>query len=87
VLAIAAGVGLVLLLTSGRVGYFNDELYFLIAGNHLTGDTPIRGRWYRAWLARWIPFSPVRSSGNGCSTRRTTAVVAEWYWDASAIDR
>lgn len=26
VLAIAAGVGLVLLLTSGRVGYFVDEL-------------------------------------------------------------
>ncbi|MGH3786760.1 MAG: ArnT family glycosyltransferase [Pseudonocardiaceae bacterium] len=35
VLAIAAAVGLVLLLTSGRVGYFNDELYFLVAGNHL----------------------------------------------------
>jgi Dolichyl-phosphate-mannose-protein mannosyltransferase len=35
VLAIAAGVGLVLLLTSGRVDYFFDELYFLVAGNHL----------------------------------------------------
>jgi 4-amino-4-deoxy-L-arabinose transferase-like glycosyltransferase len=35
VLAIAAGVGLVLLLTSGRVGYFDDELYFLVAGRHL----------------------------------------------------
>ncbi len=35
VLAIAAGVGLVLLLTSGRVGYFDDELYFLAAGHHL----------------------------------------------------
>ncbi|HET9117373.1 MAG TPA: glycosyltransferase family 39 protein [Pseudonocardiaceae bacterium] len=34
-LAIAAGVGLVLLLTSGRVGYFGDELYFLAAGHHL----------------------------------------------------
>lgn len=33
VLAIAAGVGLVLLLTSGRVGYFCDELYFLVAGH------------------------------------------------------
>lgn len=36
VLAIAAAVGLVLLLTSGRVGYFNDELYFLAAGNQLS---------------------------------------------------
>jgi hypothetical protein len=35
VLAIAAGVGLVLLLTSGGVGYFGDELYFLAAGHHL----------------------------------------------------
>jgi Dolichyl-phosphate-mannose-protein mannosyltransferase len=35
VLAIAAVVGLVLLLTSGRVGYFCDELYFLVAGQHL----------------------------------------------------
>lgn len=35
VLAIAAGVGLVLLLTSGGVGYFVDELYFLVAGRHL----------------------------------------------------
>jgi hypothetical protein len=35
VLAIAAVVGLVLLLTSGRVGYFVDELYFLAAGRHL----------------------------------------------------
>jgi Dolichyl-phosphate-mannose-protein mannosyltransferase len=35
VLAIAAGVGLVLLLTSGRVGYYADELYFLVAGHHL----------------------------------------------------
>ena len=35
VLAIAAAVGLVLLLTSGRVGYFGDELYFLAAGHHL----------------------------------------------------
>jgi 4-amino-4-deoxy-L-arabinose transferase-like glycosyltransferase len=35
VLAIAAGVGLVLSLTSGRVGYFDDELYFLVAGRHL----------------------------------------------------
>ncbi|HEX5144456.1 MAG TPA: glycosyltransferase family 39 protein [Mycobacterium sp.] len=35
VLAIAAGVGLVLLLTSGRVGYVCDELYYLVAGHHL----------------------------------------------------
>src|SRR5438270_10354507 len=35
VLAIATGVGFVLLLTSGRVGYFDDELYFLVAGRHL----------------------------------------------------
>ncbi|PZS30580.1 MAG: glycosyl transferase, family 39 [Pseudonocardiales bacterium] len=35
VLTIAAGVGLVLLLTSGRVGYFCDELYFLAAGHHM----------------------------------------------------
>src|SRR3954453_7330388 len=35
VLAIAGGVGLLLLLTSGRVGYFDDELYFLVAGRHL----------------------------------------------------
>lgn len=35
VLLIVAATGLVLLLTSGRVGYFNDELYFLAAGRHL----------------------------------------------------
>jgi len=35
VLAVAAVVGLVLLLTSGRVGYFDDELYFLVAGRHV----------------------------------------------------
>jgi Dolichyl-phosphate-mannose-protein mannosyltransferase len=35
VLAIAAGVALVLFLTSGRVGYFDDELYFLGTGHHL----------------------------------------------------
>jgi Dolichyl-phosphate-mannose-protein mannosyltransferase len=35
VLSIAAGVGLVLLLTSGRVGYFVDELYYRVAGHHL----------------------------------------------------
>jgi hypothetical protein len=35
VLVIAAAAALVLLLTSGRVGYFDDELYFLAAGRHL----------------------------------------------------
>lgn len=35
VLAVAAGVGLVLLLTSGLGGYFWDELYFQSAGHHL----------------------------------------------------
>ncbi|HZU38695.1 MAG TPA: glycosyltransferase family 39 protein [Gemmataceae bacterium] len=35
VLAIATAVGVVLLLTSGRMGYFADELYFLVAGRHL----------------------------------------------------
>lgn len=35
VFMIAGSVGLVLLLTSGRVGYFADESYFLAAGRHL----------------------------------------------------
>jgi hypothetical protein len=35
VLAIAAGTGLLLLLTSGRVGYFDDELYLSVAGRHV----------------------------------------------------
>jgi hypothetical protein len=35
VLAIAIGAGLMLLLTSGRVGYFCDELYLWVAGRHL----------------------------------------------------
>ncbi|MFI1968802.1 ArnT family glycosyltransferase [Streptomyces cinnamoneus] len=35
VLTIAAALGVVLLLTSGRYGYFGDELYFLGAGKHL----------------------------------------------------
>lgn len=35
VLALAGATGLVLLLTSGRVGYYPDELYFLVAGHHL----------------------------------------------------
>src|ERR1700735_4931836 len=35
VLAIAAGSGLLLLLTSGRVGYFDDELYLSVAGRHV----------------------------------------------------
>jgi hypothetical protein len=35
VLILAGGVGLVLLLTAGRYGYFGDELYFLAAGKHL----------------------------------------------------
>jgi hypothetical protein len=43
VLAIAAGVGLVLLLTSGRVGYFCDELYYLAAGYHLDWGYPDQG--------------------------------------------
>lgn len=43
VLAISAGVGLVLLLTSGRVGYFADELYFLAAGRHLNWEYADQG--------------------------------------------
>lgn len=35
VLLIAAAVTLVLILTSGRYGYFADELYFIAAGHHL----------------------------------------------------
>jgi hypothetical protein len=35
VLLLAGGVGLLLLLTAGRYGYFADELYFLAAGKHL----------------------------------------------------
>lgn len=35
VLIIGGSVGLLLLLTSGRVGYFADESYFLAAGHHL----------------------------------------------------
>lgn len=35
VLILAAGTGLLLLLTAGRYGYFGDELYFLAAGKHL----------------------------------------------------
>jgi hypothetical protein len=34
VAAIAAAAAAVLLLTNGRVGYFGDELYFLVAGRH-----------------------------------------------------
>lgn len=33
---ITAALGTVLLLTSGRYGYFGDELYFLAAGDHLS---------------------------------------------------
>ncbi|MDG4827810.1 glycosyltransferase family 39 protein [Solwaraspora sp. WMMD1047] len=36
VLALGAAVGAVLLLTSGRYGYFGDELYFLAAGQRLS---------------------------------------------------
>jgi hypothetical protein len=35
VLSVAGVLGLALLLTSGRVGYFGDELYFVVAGRHL----------------------------------------------------
>jgi 4-amino-4-deoxy-L-arabinose transferase-like glycosyltransferase len=35
VVAIAAAVTAILVLTSGRLGYFGDELYFLAAGRHL----------------------------------------------------
>jgi 4-amino-4-deoxy-L-arabinose transferase-like glycosyltransferase len=35
VLAMAGALGLLLLLTSGRYGYFGDELYFWAAGYHL----------------------------------------------------
>jgi hypothetical protein len=32
VFAVADGIGMLLLLTSGRYGYFGDELYFLAGG-------------------------------------------------------
>jgi len=40
VLLVAAALGLVLLLTSGRYGYHRDELYFLEAGHHLAWGYP-----------------------------------------------
>ena len=39
-LVVAAAVGLLMLLTSGRYGYHRDELYFLEAGRHLAWGYP-----------------------------------------------
>jgi 4-amino-4-deoxy-L-arabinose transferase-like glycosyltransferase len=42
-LAIAGAAAIALLLTSGGVGYFGDELYFLAAGQHLTWEYADQG--------------------------------------------
>lgn len=62
VLAIAGGVGLVLLLTSGRYGYHGDELYFIVAGHHLAwgyADQPPLVPLIARALDTILPHSPV----------------------------
>lgn len=65
VLAIAAGIGLLLLLTSGRVGYFDDELYFLVAGRHLDWGYADQGPLVPLLARAMDTVFPGRSSGSG----------------------